>query len=399
MDTAEAGLSTSSPPGTPEQQLFAETGFYSLTKDHHSAVFSLRGDWTILNLSQLEDLVDFTMLGTLEVADIRFRCAGLQQFDLSGAWLLYRTAQNLRKLGYTTEFQGFRDEHMQFIDDVLHIEETREQPAPKLPLWIRTTERLALALQRLSRELARRADWWLLVTGALFATLRNLSRFRWIATTRHIRDAGISAIGIIALMSFLVAIVLGFQGQSQLVQFGAQVFTVDLVSLSVLREMGALLTAILVAGRSGSAFAAEIGVMRLNEELDAMKTMGVDPVEALVLPRITALVICLPLLTFIADIAGLLGTLAIAYLLLDIPTSLAIDRLLAMDTLRHFMVGMAKAPFFALVIGMIGTYRGYYVERSADAVGRSTTSAVVESVFTVIVVDALFSIFFTEMGW
>lgn len=388
MDTAES-----------DQQAYAESAFYRLTKDRHSALFSLRGDWTILNLSELEDLVDFTMLGTLEVADIRFHCGGLQQFDLAGAWLLYRTAQNLRQLGYSTDFEGFRDEHMQFIDEVLHIEQTREPPAPPLPLWLRHTERLALALRGLSMELARRVDWWLLVTGALMATLRRPSRFRWIATTRHIRDTGISAIGIVALMAFLVAIVLGFQGASQLEQFGAQVFTVDLVSLSILREMGGLLTAILVAGRSGSAFAAEIGVMRLNEELDAMKTMGVDPIEALVIPRMTALVISLPLLTFIADIAGLIGALAVTYLLLDIPTSLAIDRLLAMDTLRHFWVGMAKAPFFALVIGMIGTYRGYYVSRSADAVGRSTTAAVVESVFTVIVVDAVFSILFTELGW
>jgi phospholipid/cholesterol/gamma-HCH transport system permease protein len=174
---------------------------------------------------------------------------------------------------------------------------------------------------------------------------------------------------------------------------------VDLVSLSLLREMSPLLTAILVAGRSGSAFAAEIGVMRLNEEVNAMRTLGVDPITVLIIPRMSALLICLPLLTFIADLTGLLGMFALTSQLLDIPVALAIDRFLGLDPMQHFLVGLVKTPFFALVIGMIGTYRGFYSEQSAGAVGRNTTAAVVESVFSVIVVDALFSILFTEMGW
>ena len=237
------------------------------------------------------------------------------------------------------------------------------------------------------------------MTAGLFASLLNPRRIRWVATFRHIQDAGVNALAIVMLMAFLVSIVLAFQSQDQLVQFGAQIFTVDLVSISVLREMGGLLTAILVAGRSGSAFAAEIGVMQLNEEISAMRTMGIDPFQALVLPRMAALVICLPLLTFVADLSGLLGMLFITTGMLDIPANLVIERFLSLDPMLHFRIGLIKAPFFALVIGAIGTYRGYYVQHSADAVGRNTTNAVVESIFMVIALDALFSILFTELGW
>ena len=380
-------------------QRLAETPFYTLTEDSDGVVFSLRGDWTLLNIASLEKLINQRMLGALQVENVHFRCGGMQQFDMSGAWLLYCTGERLKTLGRTIHFNGFRDEHLNFIEDVLDIDISREKPADPVPLLLRYTEKLALSLQELGNGLAQRFAWWVLVARTALVTLANPPRLRWIATVRHINDVGIHAMGIVALMSFLVALVLGFQGQSQLTQFGAQIFTVDLVSLSVLREMGGLLTAILVAGRSGSAFAAEIGVMSLNEEVDAMKTMGVDPIEALIIPRITALLICLPLLTFIADIAGLLGMLTLAHFLLDIPIPLVVDRFLGLDPMQHFLVGMAKAPFFALVIGMIGTYRGFYVGRSAGAVGRNTTAAVVESVFTVIVVDAMFSILFTEMGW
>jgi phospholipid/cholesterol/gamma-HCH transport system permease protein len=323
----------------------------------------------------------------------------LQQLDMSGAWLLYRTGEALRAAGRQIDFRDFRDEHLKFIEDVLDIEYARDMPVESVPLLQRSLEWATRVLSDMGAGLVQRLAWWLQVLRAMLSSLSNPGRMRWIATVRHVGDAGISAIGIVALMSFLIALVLGFQGQSQLVQFGAQIFTVDLVALSVLREMGGLLTAILVAGRSGSAFAAEIGVMRLNEEVDAMKTMGVDPIDALIIPRMIALLVCLPLLTFFAVIAGLLGMFAITTLMLDIPLALAIDRFLGLDPTRHFLVGMVKAPFFALVIGMIGTYRGFYVERSAGAVGRNTTSAVVESVFTVIVVDALFSILFTELGW
>ena len=375
-----------------------ETEYYFFAVDATSGRIGLKGNWTIGTISKLEGVIEDLELKKMPVKAFEFHCGGLQHFDLSGAWLLYRTAERLRAAGFETSFSGFRAEHLQFIDDVLNIEKpskSHEEPLPvAVQIW-RALQGYGLATLQ---EISMRYLWFLSISARLVATVVDPRRFRLTATARHVHDVGIKAIGIVALMAFLVSLVLGFQGQNQLTQFGAQIYTIDLVSISVLREMGGLLTAILVAGRSGSAFAAEIGVMQLNEEVDAMKTMGIDPYETLIIPRMTALLLCLPLLTFIADIAGLLGTFLLATLALDIPANLAVERFLALEPMDHFMVGMIKAPFFAMVIGMIGTYRGYYVESSADAVGRNTTNAVVESIFMVMVVDALFSIVFTKLG-
>ncbi len=375
-----------------------ESQYYRFAVGAEQAEFALRGDWTILNLAELEGVVDELGLARIPVRQIEFSCGGLQNFDLSGAWLLYRTGESLKRAGFNTSYSGFRAEHLKFIEDVVTMEQATREPPP-VPWLTALSRRLARSTASLLKEASDRYLWSVSIGAGIVATVLNPKRFRWVATARHIQDAGVAAIGIVALMAFLVALVLGFQSQTQLSQFGAQIFTVDLVSISIMREMGGLLTAILVAGRSGSAFAAEIGVMQLNEEVSAMETMGIDPFEALVLPRMLALVICLPLLTFIADIAGLLGTVVIAVGMLDIPYPLVVERFLALDPITHFKVGLIKAPFFALMIGSIGTYRGYFVERSADAVGRNTTNAVVESIFMVIVVDAIFSIIFTELGW
>ncbi len=375
-----------------------ESEYYQFSVGAEHARFELRGEWTILNLAQLEGIVEKLALYRIPIRDIEFSCGGLQDFDLSGAWLLYRTGEELKAAGFSVEYSGFRAEHLAFIEDVVSLERAAKAP-PEVPWLTRLQRRLRLKTANTLHELRDRYLWLIAVSAGVVATVLNPRRFRWTATARHIEDAGVNAIGIVALMAFLVSLVLGFQSQTQLSQFGAQIFTVDLVSISMLREMGGLLTAILVAGRSGSAFAAELGVMQLNEEVSAMETMGIDPFEALVLPRLLALIICLPLLTFIADLAGLFGTAVIAIGALDIPLPLVVDRFLGLDPLMHFRAGLIKAPFFALVIGCIGTYRGYYVERSADAVGRNTTSAVVESIFLVIAIDALFSIIFTELGW
>ncbi|MFT5483481.1 MAG: phospholipid/cholesterol/gamma-HCH transport system permease protein [Halieaceae bacterium] len=376
-----------------------DSQYFTVGLAGNAGQFSLRDEWSINTIGQLEAQLDVLALHSGRIQSMEFQCGGLTHLDLSGAWLLYRTAKKLRDLGIETQFSGFRAEHLQFIEDVLDIEKIPPSSRP-----IRSTPKavwdfFAGAIVRISTETTNRGRWFSAIAVGLASVILHPKRFRVTATARHIHDAGISAIGIVVLMAFLVAMVLGFQAKSQLAQLGAQIYTIDLVSISVLREMGGLLTAILVAGRSGSAFAAEIGVMQLNEELSAMETMGIDPYETLIIPRMAALLICLPLLTFVADIAGLLGTLLMAPTMLDIPASLAIERFLALDPVNHFRAGMIKAPFFALVIGMIGTYRGYYVQRSADAVGRNTTAAVVESIFMVIAVDALFSLIFTEIGW
>ena len=223
-------------------------------------------------------------------------------------------------------------------------------------------------------------------------------RLRLRSLVYHINEVGIKAVPIVALMAFLISIVLGYQGATQLEKFGTTIFTIDLVATSVLREMGVLITAIMVAGRSGSAFAAQIGVMQVNEEVDAMRTMGLDPFEMLVVPRVLAILIALPILTFIADIVGLFGALFVSSTLLDISLLQFLERLNGAVGLSTFGIGLIKAHLFAILIGMIGCLQGMQVRGSAAEVGARTTMAVVQSIFLVILADALFSILFTVLG-
>ncbi len=216
---------------------------------------------------------------------------------------------------------------------------------------------------------------------------------------RHVYETGITAIPIVSLIAFLVSVIVAYLGAQQLSRFGANIFVVDLVTISVLREMGVLLTAIIVAGRSGSAFAAEIGVMQLNEETDALRAMGVNPIEVLVVPRILALIIALPLLTVVADAMGLAGGGLLSLVNLHIPLPQFTSRLRESLAPTTFWAGLVKAPIFAILIGMVGAYRGMQVRESARELGRLTTVAVVQSIFMVILADALFAVLFVQIDF
>jgi phospholipid/cholesterol/gamma-HCH transport system permease protein len=234
------------------------------------------------------------------------------------------------------------------------------------------------------------------VLGEIFSRPRAL---RPSSLARHIYETGITAIPIVSLIAFLISVIVAYLGAQQLSKFGADIFVVDLVTISVLREMGVLLTAIIVAGRSGSAFAAEIGVMQLNEETDALRAMGMNPVELLVVPRVLALIIALPLLTVIADAMGLAGGGLLSMLNLHIPLEQFVSRMRESLSPTTFWSGLIKAPVFALLIAMVGTYRGMQVRDSARELGRLTTVAVVQSIFMVILADALFAILFVQIGF
>jgi phospholipid/cholesterol/gamma-HCH transport system permease protein len=222
-------------------------------------------------------------------------------------------------------------------------------------------------------------------------------RLRPTSVTRHVYDTGVRAIPIVALIAFLISVIIAYMSAQQLQRFGAEIFVVDLVTIGVLRELGVLLTAIIVAGRSGSAFAAEIGAMRLNEEVDALEAIGVDYFEVLVIPRLLGLVIALPLLTVIADLVGLTGGALLCRILLDMPLTQYIDRVNEAISASTFWVGIIKAPVFALLIGLAGTYRGLQVRESSRELGRLTTVAVVQAIFLVIFADALFAVIFMEL--
>ena len=237
--------------------------------------------------------------------------------------------------------------------------------------------------------------------GLVIATLGQLlirrRRLRWTSTVFHMEQVGLDAVPIVALLTFLVGAVVAFVGATALRDFGAEVFTVELVAISFLREFGVLLTAILLAGRSGSAFTAQIGSMKSREELDAIQVLGLDAIELLVIPRLLALLVMLPLLAFIATIMGILGGGLVGILALDITPGMFISRLYEMTDISHFWVGMSKAPVFAFLIAVVGCMEGFKVEGSAESVGFHTTASVVQSIFLVIVVDAMFAMFFMQL--
>jgi phospholipid/cholesterol/gamma-HCH transport system permease protein len=237
------------------------------------------------------------------------------------------------------------------------------------------------------------------IIRVLDAALSRPRALRPSSLARHIYETGITAIPIVSLIAFLISVIVAYLGAQQLNRFGADIFVVDLVTISVLREMGVLLTAIIVAGRSGSAFTAEIGVMQINEETDALRAMGMNPIELLVVPRVLALVIAMPLLTVVADAMGLAGGGLLSLLNLHIPLPQFINRLRESISSTTFWAGIVKAPVFALLIAMVGTYRGMQVKDSARELGRLTTVAVVESIFLVILADALFAVLFVQIGF
>jgi phospholipid/cholesterol/gamma-HCH transport system permease protein len=237
------------------------------------------------------------------------------------------------------------------------------------------------------------------IASVLGAGLSHPRALRFPSVVRHLHETGVTAIPIVSLIAFLISVVVAYLGAQQLSRFGATIFVVDLVTIAVLREMGVLLTAIIVAGRSGSAFAAEIGVMQLNEETDALRAMGLNPIELLVVPRVIALMIAMPLLTIVADAMGLAGGGLLSLVQLHIPPAQFVTRLREALSPTTFWSGLVKAPVFALLIGMVGSYRGMQVRESARELGRMTTMAVVQSIFLVILADALFAILFVQIDF
>ncbi len=232
-----------------------------------------------------------------------------------------------------------------------------------------------------------------------FGSFFHLRHIRWKEMTFEIYESGIKALPIIMLTMFLIGVVVAYQSAAQLKLYGANIFIVDMLGISILRELAPMLAAIIVAGRSGSSYAAQIGVMKITEELDAMRTMGFDPYAFLVLPRMLALVIMMPILIFFADIAGLIGGMLIAKVDLGLTTTIFMERFIEVVSVKHFWIGMLKGPFFAMLIATIGIYRGLQVKNDTQSIGFNTTKAVVESIFAVIICDAFFSIIFTNLGY
>ncbi len=354
----------------------------------------LGGDWSAPAIAQIQERLDLLprhLAGTL-VCD----WSAAEAPGLGPAWaLLSRLAAAGR--GELTVSHVDAPDHIALLEELQRQRgaaattqaPTGDRPVEKLGRW-------AIAQAGEVRTLADFLGRIVFVIGRAFVNPRAL---RFPSLARHVYETGITAVPIVSLIAFLISVIVAYLGAQQLTRFGADIFVVDLVAIAVLREMGVLLTAIIVAGRSGSAFAAEIGVMQLNEETDALRAMGMNPVELLVVPRILALVITLPLLTILADAMGLAGGGLLAHLQLHIPWTQFTGRLRDALAPTTFWSGLVKAPVFAALIAIVGTYRGMQVRESARELGRLTTLAVVQSIFLVILADAVFALLFVRLDF
>jgi len=347
------------------------------------------GFWIIREIAQLE--ANLTQITWPETGDLVFDCSALSALDTSGAWLLQRTVHELEARGQKVMFIGLRPE----FDALLHLitsSTIKSQTAP--PALPNLLARMGRQSWRGLHGLYGILSFVGVTAIILMHSLTQPHRIRWRAILRNLQTAGFQALPIVGLLSFLMGLVISYQGADQLQRFGANIFIADLVGLSMLRELSPLLAAIIVAGRSGSSYAAQIGTMKVTEEIDALRTIGVGPTELLVLPKLVALVIALPLLTVYADITGVFGGMIMARSKLDVSFDVFLDRLGDAVSLSSFLTGIGKAPVFAAIIALVGCYQGFQVTGSADSVGRQTTMSVVQAIFLVILSDALFSIVF-----
>jgi phospholipid/cholesterol/gamma-HCH transport system permease protein len=349
----------------------------------------LEGVLDIRTLAQAEQsLVQWRKKRTAHVLDLR----DLSGLDTPGALFLC----GLRDEG--VELSGVPTQHRALLDLIGGLDLARLPKQASSPRWRQLVIQLGKGADDAWRDTLAIVTFVGRSASAIGHAVIHPHSLRLPAISRHIDEAGIRALPIIGLMAVMISVVIGYQSVAQLRPYGGEDFTVNLVAVSVLREMGVLITAIMVAGRSGSAFAAEIGVMKSREEIDALEVMGIDPLEVLVVPRLIGLVIALPLLTFFADIMGLTGGAMISNALLDIAPMQYVDRVHQAVDNSDLFVGLFKAPIFAFFIGVIGCMHGLRVRGSAESVGRETTRAVVKAIFFVIVLDALFSILFEKVG-
>ena len=315
----------------------------------------------------------------------------IERMDTVGAWLVHRTARNrgARVIGASPETQSLL-EQVADADHPAKVEPENEGGAvAELGAWTVEAGRTFLGL----------LGFFGATLVAFGSVVRRPKRFRVNAVVQRFDVVGVRALGIIGLMSFLIGIVIAQQGAVQLAQFGAEVYTINLIGRITVRELGPLMTAIMVAGRSGSAFAAQIGTMKITEEVDAMRTIGVSPIEALVIPRLIATVIMMPLLAFWAMLLSIIGGGLLSWISLGIPPLTYIQRISEVVPATDLWVGLIKAPVFGFIIALAGCFQGMLVQGNAEEVGLRTTTAVVQSIFLVIVLDAVFAVFFSSIGW
>jgi phospholipid/cholesterol/gamma-HCH transport system permease protein len=361
-------------------------------------VLRAEGSWLVGTAGDLDRLLRALRLPSGR--QVQLDLAGVDRLDTAGAWLVLRTEHDLAQRGNAVAVTNVRPNFAPLIAQLR--EHGRLSPLPHPVPPHHTFIGFLARLGEVTALLLRRGYSILGFSGLVSVTLARLlpypRRLRAAATLVQMEQVGLDAMPIVGLLSFLIGVVMAYQGADQLRRFGAEIYTVNLLGIAILRELGVLLAAIIIAGRSGSAFTAQIGTMQVNQEIDALRTLGLDPVEVLVLPRVLGLTLTLPLLVFYADAMGLLGGCLMTWGTLGINVPSFLEQLRGAITQWTLWVGVIKAPFFAAIISMVGCYEGFNVTGSADSVGRLTTQSVVESIFLVIVADAAFSILFSILG-
>jgi phospholipid/cholesterol/gamma-HCH transport system permease protein len=318
----------------------------------------------------------------------------VEKMDTVGAWLIYRTVRDrgAKVVGASPDVAGL-------LDQVAEADRPAQIRPEEKPGALRVLDEVGEWVVDAGRILLGLVAFLGAVLIGVAAIIKRPKRFRLNAVIQRFDLVGVRALGIIGLMSFLIGIVIGQQGAVQLQQFGAEIYTINLIGRITVRELGTLMTAIRVAGRSGSAFAAQLGTMKLTEEIDAMRTIGVSPIEALVIPRMLASTIMMPLLAFYSMLITIIGGGIFCWISLDIPPLTYVQRLQEVVPMRDLWIGLIKAPVFGFIIGLVGCFQGMMVEGDSEQVGTRTTAAVVQAIFLVIVLDAVFAVFFSSLGW
>jgi phospholipid/cholesterol/gamma-HCH transport system permease protein len=356
------------------------------------------GSWTAAHGAQLEAASNAVATELDRARRVKLDMSGISELDTLGAWLLEKTVRRAASAGHPADVVGVAEHHAGLIDEVRQVNRHNSAPAPAgNPLLVKLEE-VGRAAYSASEDVNVFLRMLGLVGWAALNVVRRPRSLRLTSLVYQLYRIGWQAIPIVVLITFLIGAIIAQQGIFHFRKFGADSYVVDMVGILVLRELGVLIVAIMVAGRSGSAYTAELGSMKMREEIDALSTMGLDPVEVLILPRLVALIIALPILSFIGAMAALYGGGLVAWLYGGMGPAIFLARLHEAVSVTHFEVGILKAPFMALVIGIVACSEGLRVKGSAESLGRQTTTSVVKSIFLVIVLDGLFAVFFASIG-
>jgi phospholipid/cholesterol/gamma-HCH transport system permease protein len=355
------------------------------------------GSWTVAHARNLDGLIDEAVLNTPPGQPIAVDMRRITTLDTYGAWLIERLVRARENLPGSVRLEGLPERYNNLFEQIQRVDRVPPPPAANRFSITGQIEQLGRATVNFGHDLLAFASMLGALVLSLGRVIANPRGFRFTSTVHHLDRVGWKAVPIMLLITFLIGCIIAQQGIFHFRKFGADVYVVDMVGILVLREIGVLIVAIMMAGRSGSAYTAELGSMKMREEIDALRTMGRDPMDVLILPRILALVIALPILTFLGSMAALYGGGVVAWAYGGMSPDIYIERLREAVSLTHFEVGMIKAPFMALVIGVVACAQGLAVKGSAESLGLETTASVVKSIFLVIVLDGLFAVFFAAV--